>query len=251
MPEHPRDPARTLALLWPDASAPGPQRGPRQRLTTAAVVGAATALADAEGTARLTMRRLAAELGVATMALYTYVPGRAELLDLMLDAVYGAVPRPDLAGLSWRRRAVLVAEANRSLYHRHPWAAEASGARPPLGPGLVAKYEHELAAFDGLGLDDVAVDAALTFLLEFVRASARASADADATRRGSALTDAQWWAATAPFLQRALDPARYPLASRVGTAAGAAQGGAYDEQRAWDSGLARVLDGLAALVEAP
>lgn len=249
MPEPVRDPARTLALLWPDAGSPAPARGPRPRLTTAAVVTAATALADAEGTASLTMRRLAADLRVSTMALYTYVPGRAELLDLMLDAAYAALPRPDLAGLPWRERAAVVAEANRELYHRHPWAAEASGARPPLGPGLVAKYEHELAAFDGLGLDDVDLDAALTFLLEFVRASARAGADAAAARGASALTDEQWWAASAPFLARALDPGRYPLAARVGTAAGAAQGGAYDEQRAWDFGLARVLDGLAALVE--
>lgn len=247
--ERPRDPARTLSLLWPEAAGSQRRRGPRQRLSTAAVVAAATALADAEGTATLTMRRLAAELGVSTMALYTYVPGRPELLDLMLDAAYGAVPRPAFAGLTWRERAAAVAEANRALHHRHPWSADASGARPPLGPGLMAKYEHELGAFDGLGLDDVDVDAALTFLLEFVRASARASADAAAARRASATTDAEWWAASEPFLRRALDPARYPLASRVGTAAGAAQGGAYDEQRAWDFGLARVLDGLAALAE--
>src|SRR2546430_2174150 len=79
-------------------------------------------------------------------------------------------------------------------------------ARPPLGPGLMAKYEHELSALDGLGLDDVEMDAALTYLLTFVQAWARAAADAQAARQDTATDDEQWWAAHAPLLQRVLDP---------------------------------------------
>ncbi|MGI8722914.1 MAG: TetR/AcrR family transcriptional regulator C-terminal domain-containing protein [Geodermatophilaceae bacterium] len=119
----------------------------------------------------------------------------------------------------------------------------------PLGPGLMAKYEHELSALDGVGLDDVQVDDSLTHLLSFVQASARASADARTTRQASAMNDEQWWAANAPVLAQVLDPAVYPLPTRIGTAAGAAHGGAHDPDHAYHFGLQRVLDGLAVLVD--
>ena len=92
----------------------------------------------------------------------------------------------------------------------------------------MAKYEHELAALDGLGLDDIQMDAALTHLLTFVQAWARAAADAQATRQDTAMDEEQWWAASAPLLSRVLDPGAYPLAARVGTAAGTAHRAAYD-----------------------
>ena len=93
------------------------------------------------------------------------------------------------------------------------------------------------------------MDAALTFLLDFVRSSALAAHHAQAARGESGMTDEQWWAANAPLLERILDPAAYPTAARVGTAAGAAHGGAYSTAHAWRFGLERVLDGLAGLIE--
>ena len=262
------DPSRTLELLWrhagavsdpagAQASGRAGRRGPRPGLTVDGVLVSAIELADADGLAALTMRRLATVLGVAPMTLYTYVPGKGELLDLMLDTVYARLPLADSTGRPWRQRLAQVAEQNRALYAAHPWAAEISTARPPLGPGQLAKYEHELAALDGLGLDDVTADAVLTYLLGFVQGWARAAADARALRgagtgtAGSALDDERWWAANAPLLERVLDPARYPRAVRVGSAAGAAHGAAYSPDHAYRFGLARVLDGLAALIDSP
>jgi len=242
------DPVRTLELLW-RLPGEGPRRGPRPALSIDAVVVSATQLADAEGLDAVTMRRVAGALGVAPMTLYTYVPGKAELLDLMLDAAYAQLPLADTAGQPWRRRLTAVAAENRAMFEAHPWAAEISTVRPPLGPGQLAKYEHELAALDRLGLDDVTMDAALTYLLGFVQAWARASADARSLRPAGATDDEQWWAATAPVLERVFDPARYPLAARVGSAAGAAHGAAYGPPHAYEFGLARVLDGLAALID--
>lgn len=235
-----------LRLLWREPD--GVRRGPRPTLSVDAVVAAGTALADEAGLAAVTVRRVAEHLGVSPMSLYTYVPGKAELLELMLDAAYLAMPRTDTTGRPWRERAAAVAAENKALYEAHPWAATVATVRPPLGPGLMAKYEHELAVFDGLGLDDVTVDAALTHLLNFVRSLARDAADARAVRQATATTDAQWWAANAPLLERVLDRAAYPRAVRIGTAAGQAQDGAYDPQRAYEFGLPRLLDGLAALV---
>ena len=241
------DPARTLELLW--RTGEPRRRGPRPGLSVDAIVAAAIELADRDGIDALTMRGLATALGVAPMALYTYVPGKAELLDLMLDAVYAAMPRPPWGEHGWRERLSAVARSNRALFDAHPWAAGISSSRPPLGPGLMAKYEHELSAFEGTGLNDVDIDAALTFLLDFVRSSALAAQAAGAAQRASGQTDEEWWEANGPLLARVLDPEAYPTAARVGTAAGAAQGGAYSPERAWQFGLERVLDGLGALIE--
>jgi AcrR family transcriptional regulator len=214
------------------------------------VVRAATELADSESLAAVTMRRVAQVLGVAPMTLYTYLPGKAELLDLMLDAAYAQMPRTDTMGHPWRHRLTAVAAENRALFEAHPWAATVSTIRPPLGPGQMAKYEHELSALEGLGLDDVEMDAALTHLLSFVQVCARNATAARIAQQNSAMDDEQWWAANAPLLARVLDADAYPIAARVGTAAGAAHGSAYSPEHAYQFGLHRVLDGLAVLISA-
>ena len=244
------DPARTLRLLWREPGPADSRRGPRQGLSIEQVAAAAIALADTGGLDAVTMRAVAHALGVVPMSLYTYVPGKAELLDLMLDTVYLQMPRGDLSGMTWRERLAAVAHENRDLFTRHPWIAEVSTSRPPLGPGLMAKYEHELQALAGVGLDDVEMDAALTFLLGFVQAAVRSAAEAAAARQDGAMTEEQWWAANAPLLTRVFDQAKYPTAARVGTAAGAAHGAAYDPDHAYAFGLQRVLDGLGALIDA-
>jgi AcrR family transcriptional regulator len=222
---------------------------PRQGLSIDAVVDAATGLADAESLEAVTMRRVAQLLGVAPMTLYTYVPGKAELLDLMLDIAYARMPRTDTAGLPWRQRLAAIATENMALFEAHPWAAATSTIRPPLGPGQMAKYEHELSACDGLGLDDVTTDNCLTYLLSFVQSCARAATDARDMQRDTAINDEQWWAASGPLLARVLDEGTYPTATRVGAAAGAAHGSTYSPGHAYDFGLQRVLDGLAAIID--
>jgi hypothetical protein len=102
---------------------------------------------------------------------------------------------------------------------------------------------------EGLGLDDVEMDDCLSHLLTFVQASARAVADARAARTSSAMDDEQWWASNAPLLARVLDERAYPLATRVGTAAGAAHRSAHDPAHTYRFGLHRVLDGLATLID--
>lgn len=242
------DPARTLELLWRE---PGraPARGPRQRITVEQVIAAAIDIADTRGLSALTIRAVAAALGVAPMGIYTYVPGKAELLDLMLDTVYQQLPRADFSGTDWRAMVSAVAAENRAMLEQHRWITELPSTRPPLGPGLIAKYDHELSAFDGLGLSDLEMDAALTHLLGFVTAVARIGIDTRAAADDSGETDEQWWQRVGPLLDRVLDAERYPLAVRVGAAAGQTHNSAFDADHAYEFGLARVLDGLAALIE--
>jgi AcrR family transcriptional regulator len=243
------DPARTLALLWGTPTVAPGRRGRRQAHSTAEIALVAIELADAEGVEAVTMRRVAQALDLSPMALYTYVPGKAELLDLMLDTVYARMPRSTPADDTWRARATAVADDNRALHRAHPWLAAVSTSRPPLGPGMMAKYEYELHALDGTGLDDIELDAALTHLLGFVHTCARMAADERAAQQDTAMSDAQWWTGNADLLARVFDPDRYPTAARVGTAAGEAHGGAYSPTHAYEFGLSRVLDGLAALIE--
>ncbi|MFI9510783.1 TetR/AcrR family transcriptional regulator [Nocardia sp. NPDC052566] len=242
------DPARTLELLWRIGGTAG-SRGPKQRSSVDAVVAAAIELADTEGIGALTMRAVATALGLTPMATYTYVPGKAELIDLMLDTVYREMPRPDLADLPWRQRVSAIAAANRDLLARHPWVAYLPTTRPPLGPGTAAKYDYELRAFDGIGLADLEMDAALTYLLGFVTSVARIAIDTARAAADSALSDEQWWARAAPLLEQVFDAERYPLGVRVGAVAGKTHDSAYSAEHAYEFGLARTLDGLAALIE--
>lgn len=235
-----------LELLW--RAAPESGRGPRKQLTVDEVVAAAIGLADAEGLEAVTVRRLAQELGKAPMTLYTYVPGKSELVALMLDALFARMERAPISG-SWRERLTAVALENYALYRAHPWAAAAAPSRPPLGPGQCAKYEHELQALEGLGLNDVEMDDALAYLLAFVRTAAQDAAQANAERTASGMDDQEWWEANGPLLAKVLDPARFPTAVRVGQAAGEVHDAAYNAEHAFEFGLARTLDGLAALIE--
>src|SRR6185437_10217304 len=80
-------------LLWNPP--PPPSRGPKQRLTLDRVVAAGIAVAGRFGATELSMRKVAQELGVGVMSLYTYVPGRDELFELMIDRAWGMRALPD------------------------------------------------------------------------------------------------------------------------------------------------------------
>lgn len=245
------DPARTMALLW--GIAKKPSRGPKPGLSVEKIVRVAIEAADAEGLGALSMRRVAKDLGVSTMSLYTYVPAKAELVDVMLDAVMGETARPEGAaespGGGWRERLEAVARENRALYRQHPWVLQvATTSRPPLGPNVLAKYDRELRAVDGIGLTDVEMDSVLTLVLEYVEGATRRAAEASQSENRTGVSDDEWWAANAPLLEKVFDAERYPTAARVGAAAGAAYEAAYHPDHAFEFGLGRVLDGIEAFV---
>jgi AcrR family transcriptional regulator len=244
------DPARSVALLWRDREQQRRSRGRKPTLTVDAIVAAAIEMAGEAGLGALSMRALAERLNVGTMSLYTHVPGKAELIDLMLDTVLGATARPDDLPDGWRARLELVARENLALFHRHPWLVEVVAFRPPMGPGVIAKYDHELRALEGIGLTDVEMDSVLTLVLGYVQSSARQALEATLVERRTGLTDDEWWAAHAPLLEQVIEPERFPVASRVGTAATEAYRGLWDPDHTFEFGLERVLDGIEALVEA-
>ncbi|MDX6389598.1 MAG: hypothetical protein QOJ73_661, partial [Streptosporangiaceae bacterium] len=115
---------RSLALA-PPATGPGPaaarRRGPSDpRLAPGRIVAAAMAVADAEGLAGLSMRRVATEIGVATMSLYRHVADKDDLLLKMMDAAFGECRFPAHPPEGWRDQLELAARTLWAMFQRHP-----------------------------------------------------------------------------------------------------------------------------------
>lgn len=238
------DPVRLLQLLWSQDRPTG-----RAGLSVGTIVQAGIAVARRDGVGAVTMRQVAAELGVAAMSLYSHVPGKAELLELMLDAfasgIYAA-DEPPSARSDWRAAALFVAERNFEAAVTQPWTLDIPADRLVPGPGMTAKYEAELAAFDGIGLTDVQMDHALTGLLGLASAMARHQVGLERARVASASDDNQWWRQVGPALAGAMAERDFPLAARVGTAASVAADAAADPKAALTFTAELLLDGLAA-----
>ncbi len=172
----PGDPARDPDELWPPLMGPGwrDDRGSRahrmlhdgagrdQRgrgrnrlapaLSRAEIVDAAIAIADSEGSAAISMRRIAQVLRAGTMSLYWHVANKEQLLDLMLDALLGEVEVPEPSG-DWRADLRTQARNERATLLRHAWVMDFLGGRPPLGPNTLLHLDRLLGTLDSLGLD--------------------------------------------------------------------------------------------------
>lgn len=220
------------------------KRGPKPKLTLAQITRTAIEIADAEGLEALSMRRVGDNLGVTAMSLYSYVPSKAELLDLMLDTVFAEFTDPPDGG--WRARLEHLARENWAMYLRHPWLLQVAIARPVLGPNTIARYDHDLRAVDGIGLSDIDMDLVVTALGNYVHGAVRAAIEAAQAEQQTGKTDMQWWEEHAPLLEKVFDGERYPVATRVGAAAGEEYNAPGDPLRAFDFGLRLLLDGIEA-----
>ncbi|PCC74894.1 transcriptional regulator, TetR family [Nannocystis exedens] len=239
-PRRPPDPfggqARSVDLLWGERARP--TRGPRPGLSAESIARAAIAVADAEGLDAASMQRVAAELGFTTMALYRHVPGKDELVDLMVDTCLG--PPPALAAVQgWRDRLTAWARALWAVFHRHPWSLAATGRLRVMGPLELAWADAALAALADTGLPAHERHRAFLVVLGHVRSAAQFSVGSS---RARGLSGPQWAAATAALVER--DPARFPALHAV-LAAGGTGTGSGD---GLEFGLGVVLDGIAALV---
>jgi AcrR family transcriptional regulator len=241
------DPARTLALLWGSQTNPG-----RSGLTVKAIVAAAIEIADRGGLEALSMRHVAERLGVGAMSLYTHILGKTELIDLMIDTVYGQlyenVEEPSRQPGGWQAALRFIARRNWELYRSHSWLLEITPWRPVIGPHASLKYEAELRPLDQLGLSDVEMDATLTLILSHVEGCARAQAARERTQHDTGMTDAEWWVIHAPLLDKIIDPSLFPVATRVGTSAWQEHQGASNPEHAFTFGLDRILAGVSELI---
>ncbi len=222
----------------------GSTREPRE-LTRAQVVRTALALVDREGLAGLSMRRIATELGVATMSLYRHVRSKDELVKLMVDAVFAVHAPPEPPPPGWRAQLDTVARLQWDIYRRHPWLAHVmSFVRPPLAPHAMAHTEWTMRAFDGLGLPVQTVFVAAVSLANFVRGTAVNFEPEAQAEQDTGLTEDQWMQTQEAEFRRVLGSGRFPVMTRAVTTPGFE----FDLDEVFEFGLHRMLDGLASVI---
>ncbi|MGW3999975.1 GntR family transcriptional regulator [Amycolatopsis sp. NPDC004772] len=130
------------------------RRGGQRGLTREQLVRTAITIADTEGLGALSMRGVAARLGVAAMAPYRYVRGKDELVLLMADAAFGERGYPAEPSGDWRERLLLGGRTLWSLFKRHPWLAQLGPITRPLPlRNLAVHGEWALSALSELGVD--------------------------------------------------------------------------------------------------
>ncbi|MEU3572574.1 TetR/AcrR family transcriptional regulator [Kitasatospora sp. NPDC036755] len=117
----------------------------RTPLSRERVIRAAVELADEKGSAALTMRAIAQPLGVEAMSLYHHVAGREDILDGMVDAVFGEIELPPL-GTDWKSSMHRRAVSARAALLRHPWAIGLMDSRVRPGPATLRHHDAVLGA---------------------------------------------------------------------------------------------------------
>ncbi|WP_331733655.1 TetR/AcrR family transcriptional regulator C-terminal domain-containing protein [Streptomyces sp. NBC_01276] len=240
-----------VRLLWGPPPGP-PARGPRRGLTLEGIAGAGVRIADAEGLGGVSMQRVAAELAVTKMALYRYVPGKAELVALMAEA---AMPDPaagldaalERAGSGWRERLGAWARELLAAFRAHPWLLRATVGARAVGPREVGWLERALAALEGCGLTGSESMDAVVLVSGHVRGIAEQERAVPGGGPGGAAgggPDVELGAVLGEVIR--LRGADFP-ALGAALASVAREGG---QDQALDFGLERILDGIGLLVAA-
>lgn len=136
--------------IWTRTEPPGR----RPRFSRDQIAATAVRIADADGIAALSMRRLAAELDAGTMTLYHYVRTKDELLSLVTDAVMGEAVLTDDTELpgDWRSALTVIARRTRDVLLAHPWILDITDD-PPIGPNSVRHFDQSLQAVTSLPMD--------------------------------------------------------------------------------------------------
>lgn len=215
-------------------------------LGRAALVRAAIALADAEGLAALSMRRLAAELGVGPMALYRHVPDKDELLRLMADVALGAAELPEPGPAAWRPRLELAARAQWRAYRAHPWLAPIllnSLVRPPVLAAGLRLVDWSLRALAGTGLRRRVKLQVVMTLNGWVGGLAASNAFEVQAEQDTGISGDQRLSADMALLTGYLESGRYPVLTEVMTGVED-----VDLDEAFEFGLRRLLDGIGVLL---
>ncbi|MFI5657076.1 TetR/AcrR family transcriptional regulator [Streptomyces anulatus] len=252
---------RSLALLWriPAANSERTAPGPKPALSVDAIVDAGIAIADASGISAVSMREVGRRLGRTGMALYTYVPSKDELVDLMYDRSLAELPTEYATDAGWRPALAAWMRDYWAFCLRHPWTLQVSQARPVLGPHENTMLETVVGILYTTGLPARTLRRVVGTLVNHVRGAAQTVVDTRQATAATGVTDDAWWAArSAAFAELVPDFAeRFPAVVRLAREAAVESGPPADAERPYleqvstdtfDLGLAVLLDGLEAMV---
>jgi len=138
----------------------------REPVTRERAMRAAVALADERGIESLSMRTLAAELGIQAMSLYYHVKSKDDILDGMLDIVHSEFATPK-AGDEWRSAMRERAESTRRVLARHPWAIGIE-ARTSPGPATLGHLDSVIGCLTAAGFSMPLTGHAISILDSYV-----------------------------------------------------------------------------------
>lgn len=223
-------------LVWerpepPERRAPSP-------LSRERIVQAAITLADAEGLEAVSLRKVAAALDAGPMRLYRYVDTKEELLELMVDAVYGEIAAP--AGSTWTDVLRSIANGIRDAALRHEWFTDLLGGRPHFGPATLAHTEASLAALQAAGIDDLDTVMGLIEALDlYLIGAVRKEVTERRAERATGQDEQEWQATTFRYLSRMFATGQYP------TLEGAIRDARHrTAAEVFEVGLGYLLDGM-------
>jgi AcrR family transcriptional regulator len=151
--------------LWFDAPIDDPDRRPQ--LTRQRVVAEALAVIAQDGVQAMSMRALAARLGVVPGALYHHVGNKQQLQDLVLDGVLAEVDFHTNPSLAWTEQLKILATRLRQVLEAHPGVAGILKTRDPLGPHSLALAEAFLGPLQTAGFGDRQAGLAFFLLVDY------------------------------------------------------------------------------------
>jgi AcrR family transcriptional regulator len=226
-----------------------PEPGTRRpKFTRDQIAATALAIADAEGFAAVSMRRIAGELGAGTMTLYYYVRTKDELVALMDDAIMAEVLIPaDEFPRHWYDALTAVATRTWDVLIRHPWALH-SLQNAPAGPNGARHFEQSLAAIADTGLDAPGKFALLAWVDDYVHGNALRSAEIRSA--GEPAMDEQAIEEAVRFGQTLMATGEFPHTAALFDGADPRDAfatllGDLSERDRFRHGLAVLLDGVA------
>ncbi|MDQ3404168.1 MAG: TetR/AcrR family transcriptional regulator C-terminal domain-containing protein [Actinomycetota bacterium] len=250
------DPRRSMSLLWRAGSGAATRPGRKPRLDVDSIVAAAITVADANGMTGLSMRAVGEQLGHTAMALYTHVPNKSDLIDLMYDQCLAELPNTYPPTDGWRTATTAWARDLWTFYLRHPWVLQVSSARPVLGPNEFALQETVVRILADTIPDARTLWRVVGALLHLIRGAAQAIAETRHAPAATGMSDEDWWYARVAILTEvAPDFAdRYPTLTTLenqGAFEMADETVPYLEQEAretFEVGLTVFLDGIEATI---
>jgi AcrR family transcriptional regulator len=212
--------------------------GPRRALTEDEILDAMLQLLDEGGATGASVRGIAAKVGVAPNAVYTYFPDKAAVIRALVERLLGEVDHGDFADRAqpWRQRVESLAVELRARLAAHPGAVILMIGQPRTGPNALALSERLLQLFADSGLTPTDAARASHLLFGYVFSSVALDI-ADVNQPGSPSTDERTAARHQTFAAAPAD--QFP---RITAAAAAMAGNISAEQYLW--GLHRILDGI-------
>jgi AcrR family transcriptional regulator len=221
---------------------PAPRRD--RELSLDRIAAAAIVVADRDGFSEVTMRRVAIELGVATMSLYRHVTSRDDLTVAMINAAIGDLRLPPRHPRGWRASLELCARLEWAMFQRHPWLGPSmSLTRPQLALNAMRLSEWVMGAFDGTALSLPERMFVQTTVFSFVRGVASALEPEAEAVRDSGITAEQWMETQETAFSTVMSSADFTYFQRL-----TQERFDLDLDSLFAFGLARLLDGIETFV---